>query len=128
MAGRGHVGTLRRIVGAVDHATFWVAVVAGIAGWIYIESRRVPPAFTREYRGQLRRFLVLSLAAACALIVSVIGDGVLTFLRLAGKGWSLEILIPVLSMTAEATCAGLLLAYLRRLSQRTTSAPHTPPG
>ena len=44
------LGTLRRIVGAVDHATFWVAVVAGIAGWIYIESRRVPPALTEECR------------------------------------------------------------------------------
>ena len=72
------LGTLRRIVGAVDHATFWVAVVAGIAGWIYIESRRVPPASPGDV-GQLRRFLVLSLAAAGALIVSVIGDGVSPF-------------------------------------------------
>jgi hypothetical protein len=92
---------------------------------VYIDSRRIPAAFTLEYRGQLRRFFLLCSAAAVALIASVISDGVLTSLRLVGTRWSLDFLIPLVSMAIEVVCAGVLVLYIRGMTQRTASTGRT---
>jgi HAAS len=113
--------TLREVVGAIDRYAFWMSVAAGLAAWLYIDSRRIPAAFTPGYSRQLRRFFLLSSAAACALIASVVCDGVLTSLRLAGAGWSLESLIPVLSMAIEIASAGILIGRLRGMTPRIVS-------
>ena len=109
---------LSEIVVSIDRYAFWLSVVAGVAGWVYMESRHTPAAFTREYRGQLRRFSLLCSAAAGALIVSVIGDGVLTSLRLVGAQWSAVFLVPIFSVAIEIACAALLVSYLRAMARR----------
>ena len=109
---------LSQIVVSIDRYAFWLSVAAGIAAWLYIDSRRIPAAFTREYRAQLRRFSLLCSAAAGALIVSVIADAVLTSLRLSGTQWSAAVLVPVSSVALEIACAGLLVSYLRAIGRR----------
>ena len=116
------MGALGAIVVSIDRCAFWLSFFAGIAGWMYIDSRRVPSAFTGEYRGQLRRFSLLCAAAAAALAASVASDGVLTFLRLAGTGWTSGSLLPVFSMATEIACAGVLVSYLRGMARRATPA------
>src|SRR5207247_795698 len=94
------------IVGSIDRYAFWLSVVIGIAGWAYISGLRVPAAFYTVFRKQLRRSFLLCTAAAGALVVSVISDGVLTALRLPGTELSAEFLIPIFSMVIEIACAG----------------------
>jgi hypothetical protein len=115
------IGRLGEIVISVDRLAFWLAVVVGGAGWIYIDSLRVPPTFTSEYRVQLRRFSLLCLATTGALIASVVSDAVVTSLRLLATGWSVQFLVPALSMAIEIACAGVLISYLRDMARRTAS-------
>ncbi|HET7764125.1 MAG TPA: hypothetical protein VFK92_03465 [Burkholderiales bacterium] len=110
---------------SIDHFAFWLSVLVGIAGWMYIDSRRIPATFTDEYRTQLRRFFLLSSAATGALIASVVSDGVLTSFRLLEAGWSVEFLVPVLSMAIEIACAAVLVAYIRAMIRRTASTGRT---
>lgn len=110
------IGSLTAVVLSIDRYAFWLSFIVGIVCWIYIDRQRVPAGFTREYRGQIRRFALLSMFATAALIVSVVSDGVLTALRLAGASWSLECLVPVFSVAVELACAGLLVSYIRGLS------------
>ncbi|HYV64996.1 MAG TPA: hypothetical protein VE964_02065 [Myxococcales bacterium] len=107
------------IVGSIDRFAFWLSVVAGIAAWVYVETRRVPPLLTAGYRRQLQLFVLLCSAATGALIASVVSDGVLTSLRLAGTGWSRTFLVPLLSMAVEVACACVLGLQLRAMRRRT---------
>jgi hypothetical protein len=118
----GGTAALGGIVASIDRLAFWLSVVAGIAGWAYVESRRIPPAVTAEYRRQLRRFGFLCSAATGALLFSVASDGVLTSFRLAGTGWSPGSLVPLLSMVIEIACAGVLVLQLRGMRRRMVSA------
>jgi hypothetical protein len=102
----------------IDRYAFWLAVIIGLAGWAYIRSRRIPAAFYPEYRRQLRRFFLLCSAAAAALAVSVISDGVLTALLLRGTQLSAEFLVPVLSMAIEVACVGILVVHIRGITLR----------
>ena len=115
------MGVLGDVVLAIDRHAFWLAVLVGTAGWIYIASRRRPSAMTAEYRTQLRRFALLGLVATGGVIASVIGDGVLTSLRLMGAGWSLDLLIPLVSMAIEVGCAAGLVVAIRGLTRRAAS-------
>jgi len=117
----GEMGALGQLVVSIDRYAFGLAVFVGAAGWIYIDSRRIPAAFTPEYGTQLHRFFLLCLAATCALIASVISDGVLTSFRLAGTRWSLDALISVVSMAIEVLCAGGLVVSIRGMTQRMAS-------
>jgi hypothetical protein len=110
------------IVALIDSCAFWLSVIVGIGGWVYISSRHTPAALYSAYRKQLRCFFLLSAAATGALIVSVISDGVLTALRLFGTGLSAEFLVPIFSMAIEIACAGVLVFHIRRMIQRTASA------
>jgi hypothetical protein len=107
------------MVSLIDGYALLFSVVAGIAGCAYIISCGVPAAFCPAFRKQLRRFLILCTAATVALFISVVSDGVLTVLRLREMELSLQSLIPVLSMAIEIACAGILVAYIRKLTLRT---------
>jgi len=115
------VKEISAIVGSIDVYAFWVAVIVGIAGWAYISSRPIPTAFD-PFRQQLRRFRLLSLAATAALVISVIGDGVLTALRLLGTDFSAGFLIPLFSMALEIGCAGFLISHIRGVVLRAACA------
>jgi hypothetical protein len=109
------------IVALVDRCSFWLSVIIGVGGWAYISGRRIPAAFSKGYRNQLRHFFLLCGAAAGALAVSVISDGVLTALRLPEAELSAEYLIPIFSIAIEVGCAGALVFQLRTITQRATS-------
>jgi hypothetical protein len=116
------IGSLGTVVLSIDRYAFWLSFITGIACWIYIDRQRIPASFTREYRGRIRRFALLTMFATVALVVSVISDGVLTALRLAGGQWSLECLLPVFSITVEMVCAGMMVSYLHGLRLPTVAA------
>jgi len=109
------------IVASIDRYAFWLSVIIGLGGFAYISSSRIPSAFDPAHRQQLRRFFLLCTAATAALVVSVISDGVLTALQLRGSELSAELLVPIFSMAIEIACAGGLVFYIRRITQRTAS-------
>jgi hypothetical protein len=109
------------IVGLIDRYSFWLSVIIGIVGWAYISGRRQPTIFYTAYHRQFSRFLLLSIVATGALVVSVISDGVLTALRLPETELSPEFLFPVFSMAIEIACAGVLVFQIHRVTQRATS-------
>ena len=112
---------LSGIIAAVDRYAFWSAVVAGLAGWAYICSCRVPAAFAASYRKQLRRFFLLCVVATAALVGCVASDAVLTALRLSETEVSVRFFIPILSLAFEIACAGVLVWHLRSITLRTAS-------
>jgi hypothetical protein len=109
------------IVAQIDRYSFWLSVLVGLGGWAYIRSRRIPAAFHPAYRRQLRRFFLLCMTAAAALVVSVISDGVLTALRLQGTELSAEFLVPIVSMAIEIGCVGILVFHIRGIALRAAS-------
>jgi hypothetical protein len=109
------------LVGLIDRYAFWLSVIIGLGGWVYIRSRQIPAAFCPAYRRQLRRFFLLCNATAAALVVSVISDGVLTALLLHGTEMSAEFIIPIVSMTIEIACVGILVLQIRRVTRRAAS-------
>jgi hypothetical protein len=118
----GTRGAFSETVISIDRYAFWLALFVGVASSMYIESRRIPAALTPEYRTQLRRFRLLCLTATGALIATVVSDGVLTLLRLAGALRSFDVVVPLVSMTIEVGCAVGLVFSIRRMTQRTASA------
>jgi hypothetical protein len=109
------------LVGLIDRYAFWLSVIIGLGGWVYIRSRQIPAAFCPAYRSQLRRFSLLCNATAAALVVSVISDGVLTALLLHGTEMSAAFIIPIVSMTIEIACVGILVFQIRRVTRRAAS-------
>jgi hypothetical protein len=103
------------LVAQIDRYAFWLSVLIGLGGWIYIRSREIPAALCPAYRRQLYRFVLLCCAAAGALVVSVISDAVLTALLLRAASGSL---IPILSMAFEFVCAGVLVVHIRGVTLR----------
>ena len=109
------------LVAQIDRYAFWLSVIIGLGGWIYIRSREIPAAFCPAYRSQLRRFFLLCNATATALVISVISDGVLTALLLYGTEMSAQFMIPIVSMTIEIGCVGILLSHIRGIARRAAS-------
>jgi len=107
--------------GLIDCFAFCLAVLCGIAGWAYVGRRPAPTAFDPSYQRQLRWFLLLCTLAAGGLIASVICDGLLTALRLSGWEFSVDFLIPLLSMAIEIVCAALLVIHIRGITRRMAS-------
>ena len=114
------------IVALIDRYAFWLSVIVGMMGLVYIGSRRTPAALYPAYQNQLRRFNLLCTAATGALIISVISDGVLTALRLPETGLSADFLIPIFSMAIEIACAGILIFHIRSMTRRTASTAALP--
>jgi hypothetical protein len=109
------------LVVQIDRYSFWLSIIVALGGWAYIRSRRIPAAFHPAYRKQLRRFFLLCITAATALVVSVISDGVLTALQLPGRELSAEFLVPIVSMAIEIACVGILVFHLRGIALRAAS-------
>ena len=109
-------------VGLIDRYSFWLSIIVGMGGWAYISSRRIPETLYTAYGAELRRFFLLGTAATGALVISVISDGVLTALRLPGRGLSADFLIPIFSMAVEIACVGVLVLQIRSIAQRATTA------
>jgi hypothetical protein len=109
------------LTGSIDRYAFWLSVIIGIVGWVYIGSRSIPPALP-AYRKQIRRCLFVCTAATGALIVAVVGDALLTAFRLHGTGLPIESLVPIVSMAIEIACAGVLVIRLCRMVQRVPPA------
>jgi hypothetical protein len=107
-----------RLVGMIDRYAFWLAIVVGLGGWVYIRSREIPAALHPAYRRQLQRFFLLCGTAAAALVVSVLSDAVLTALNLRGIGLSAESVVPIFSMAIEIGCVGMLVFHIRDITQR----------
>jgi HAAS domain-containing protein len=116
--------TVGEIVLSIDRWAFWLALLAAAAGWVYIDSRRPPEGFTREYRTRLRRFSALCSAATVALAVCVAADAALTLLRLIGAQWSLGFVVPLFSMAIEVACAGALASWLHAMVRQASRAAH----
>ena len=119
---------LGEIVLAIDRWAFWLGLLAAAAGWLYIDSRRPPERFTREYRTQLRWFSALCSAATAALVVCVAADGALTLLRLTGAQWSVGFLVPIFSMAIEVACALALVSCLLAMARQASRAAHLSPA
>jgi hypothetical protein len=83
-----------RLVGTIDRYAFWLSVIIGLGGWIYIRSRQIPVAFCPAYRSQL---------------------------LLRGTEMSAEFLIPIVSMTIEIGCVVILVFQIRRVTRRAAS-------
>ena len=75
-------------------------------------------ALCAAHCNRLRHLLFLSAVSAVALSVSVVGDGVLTALRLVGREFSVEFLIPISLMVIEIACAGILIFSIRSIVVR----------
>ena len=119
---------LGEMVLAIDRWAFWLAVLAGLAGWVYIGVRRPPGGFTRGYSAQLRRFSLLCSAAAAALVVCVAADGMLTSLRLIGAQWSIASLVPLISVAIEIACAAVLVSRLRAMARQAARTARLAPA
>jgi hypothetical protein len=114
-----HVRAVAKSVGFIDACAFWLSVMVGIAGCTYLVVRRAPPtALCVAHCSRLRHLLFLSAVSSAALSVSVIGDGVLTALRLVGREFSADFLIPISSMVIEIVCAGILISSVRSIVAR----------
>jgi hypothetical protein len=117
------VRAVAKAVGLIDACAFWLSVMLGIAGCAYLGLRRVPPsALCAAHCSKLRHVLFLSAASGAALSVSVIGDGVLTALRLVGREFSADFLIPITSMAIEIACASILIFSVRTIFLRMAHA------
>jgi hypothetical protein len=112
------IAAVAQLVGSIDRYSFWLSVVVGVGCWAYSGRERFQVSLSHKHRKLLRRFLFLCIAAAAALVVSVISDAVLTLLRLPKVALSLEFLIPTLSMLCEILGAGVLVSYIRATAHR----------
>jgi hypothetical protein len=113
------VKAVAKSVALIDACGFWLSVISGIVGCCYLVVRRAPPTtLSAAHCSRLRHLLILSAVSAAALSVSVIGDGVLTALRLVGREFSADFLIPISSMAIEAACAGILIFSVRGIVAR----------
>jgi hypothetical protein len=112
-----------KVVLAIERAAYIVAFLLGVVGWAYISSRLVSPRFHAGCRAQLKRGLLLAIAAACPMVVSVIADAVVTALRLlAERPPILVFLIPLLSIAIEVAFAAVLVIAVGKTLRNTLRA------
>jgi hypothetical protein len=112
------LGGLGAIAPMIDRYMFQMSLVLGILGWLYIASRRAPPAINGEYQHELERCLLLSAAAAGLLIGAVLLDTILGGMRIVHAGMSLAAVIPLLSIVIEIGLAGVIAIELRKMVRR----------
>src|SRR5580700_2943148 len=92
-----------KVVLAIDRTAYILAFLLGAVGWTYISSRRVSPRLHALCRAQLKRGLLLAMAAACPMVVSVI-------------------FIPVLSIAIEVAFAAVLVIAIGKTLRNTLRA------
>jgi hypothetical protein len=102
----------------IDRYAFEAAMLIGVLGWCYIASRRVTPSPLGGIPRQLKRYLLLPLAATSLLLAAVMLDAILGGLRLVDAQLSLAALVPVLSIAIELALIGIVAFELRNAIQR----------
>jgi len=113
-----------KVVLAIDRTAYILAFLLGAVGWAYISSRRVSPRFHARCRTQLKRGLLLAMAAACPMVVSVIADAVVTApLRYLEERPPVSVFfIPVLSIAIEVAFAAVLVIAIGKTLRNTLRA------
>ena len=112
-----------KVVLAIDRTAYILAFLLGAVGWAYISSRRVSPRFHARCRAQLKRGLLLAMAAACPMVVSVIADAVVTALRYLEERPPVSVFfIPVLSIAIEVAFAAVLVIAIGKTLRNTLRA------
>jgi hypothetical protein len=112
-----------KVVLAIDRTAYILAFLLGAVGWGYISSRRVAPRFHAHCRAQLKRGLLLAMAAACPMVVSVIADAVATALRYLEERPPVSVFfIPVLSIAVEVAFAAVLVIAIGKTLRNTLRA------
>ena len=116
-----------KVVLAIDRTAYILAFLLGAVGWAYISSRRVSPRFHALCRAQLKRGLLLAMAAACPMVVSVIADAVVTALRYLEERPPVSVFfIPVLSIAIEVAFAAVLVIAIGKTLRNTLRASSLP--
>src|ERR1700751_2554106 len=112
-----------KVVLAIDRTAYILAFLLGAVGWAYISTRRVAPRFHALCRAQLKRGLLLAMAAACPMVVSVIADAVVTALRYLEERPPVSVFfIPVLSIAIEVAFAAVLVIAIGKTLRNTLRA------
>jgi hypothetical protein len=106
----------------IDIHAFRAALIAGVLGWLYIASRRVPSSPPANYRSQVNRCLFLPLAASIMLLGAVCLDILLTVLRLHDAQPSPVLLIPLGSIAVEMALIATIAVLICRTIYRTALA------
>jgi hypothetical protein len=106
----------------IDIYAFRAALIAGVLGWFYIASRRAAPSLHAGVQSELRRCLVLPVAASVLLVGAVGLDTILGALRLLDVRLSPAALIPVASIAVEAALVVAIAVLMRRTFQRAALA------
>ncbi len=112
--------TLAGFVIALDKVAFWMAAVIAIGSLLYLAQRRTPMQLHARYRRHLHRTAFILKLSAILLGISVSGDLVLTALQL--RNLSLEASIPILSLSIEVGCLGVIAYLIIDAARRVTSA------
>ena len=107
---------------SIDFNAYRIALAICIIGLGYIGSRRAPISFHEGYRRQVRRCVVLCVAAAGALLASVVADTILTGLRLSEANFPAASLVPALLVAIEIALLGALALQIRATIRRTSLA------
>lgn len=109
----GHGGSpAARIIGAIDRYAFWSSVIFAVGAFAYLAVRPVAPIAHRGLRRQVRRVLLLGLAATAPLAIAVLSDGLLTAINLMGAELSAGSMVPIATMALEIAGTGILLREL----------------
>lgn len=102
---------------SVDRSAFWIAVLLGIAVYLYSSRRKALTGGPQR----VVRFYTLCVVATGALAVSVVGDGALTALQLHGTPLCGASIPPLLSLMVEIAAVSFLGLRVRFLMQRARS-------
>jgi len=119
------VRAVSEIVVPIDRYAFMLAIAAGILGWLYVVSRPIPTDYRPTCRDQLRRGQIFAAVAAGSVAVAVTCEVLLTGLRLAETPWSLNSLLPLVSIAAEIGLVGAIAIYIRNNRQARRVLPDT---
>jgi hypothetical protein len=112
-----------KIVLAIDRTAYVLAFLLGAAGWAYISRGRVSARFNAHCRKRLRRGLLLAIAAACPMLVSVMADTVVTALRILEERPPVSVSsIALLSIAVEIVFALVLVIGIGRTLRNTLRA------
>lgn len=112
-----------KVVLAIDRAAYILAFLLGAVFWAYISSRRVSPRCHAACRAQLKWGLLLAIAAACPMVVSVIADAMVTALRLLEERPPVSVFfVPLLSIAVEVAFATVLVIAIGKTLRNTRRA------
>ena len=95
--------TIAKVILAVDRYAFWLSAIIGVGALIKVVRYRTPVALHEGYCKHLHHSFILFNCATGLLLVSVMGDLVLTALQ-TRMGWNSESVIPIMSIAVEIAC------------------------